>query len=303
MTVSMPFVILASLCASLSAAAPQYSPSGQCKPMPGDPDWPSDNDWAALNQTVGGKLLAPSPPAIVCYPDGKPIPSNSSTACSTIGASWGDANLHASSPISADWPLWQNEACLPTNLGPFQGAKCNVKQYPKYVIDATSETDVQAGVKFAARSGVRLIVKATGHDFLGRSTAPGALSIWTHNMKGAAYSEAFIPENCASSSLGGKPALTYAAGMQMKEIYPFAQQYDKTPVAGADPNVGIGGWLLGGGHSTISTKYGLGVDNVVEMKVVTPAGDYVTANECQNKDLFWAFRGVRMAVNVVAPVI
>jgi FAD/FMN-containing dehydrogenase len=25
--------------------------------------------------------------------------------------------------------------------------------------------------------------------------------------------------------------------------------------------------------------------------IVTPNGDLVTANECQNKDLFWAIRG------------
>jgi FAD/FMN-containing dehydrogenase len=37
--------------------------------------------------------------------------------------------------------------------------------------------------------------------------------------------------------------------------------------------------------------YGLGVDRVVQFKVVTPDGVYRTANECLNSDLFWALRG------------
>lgn len=57
-------------------------------------------------------------------------------------------------------------------------------------------------------------------------------------------------------------------------------------------SVGLGGWLTGGGHSPVGALYGLGVDNVLEMQIVTPTGDLVTANECQNPDLFWAFRGV-----------
>jgi hypothetical protein len=69
--------------------------------------------------------------------------------------------------------------------------------------------------------------------------------------------------------------------------------------------------VQGGGHSILSPSYGLGVDRVVsdllflkrtsidcnsadkkvEFKVVTPDGEYRVANECQNKDLFWALRG------------
>lgn len=50
--------------------------------------------------------------------------------------------------------------------------------------------------------------------------------------------------------------------------------------------------LLGGGHSPIGAKYGMAVDQVLEFKLVTPDGKYITANECQNTDYFWALRGV-----------
>lgn len=48
---------------------------------------------------------------------------------------------------------------------------------------------------------------------------------------------------------------------------------------------------MGGGHSFASNTYGLGVDNVEQMRVVLPNGTYVTANRCQNQDMFFALRG------------
>jgi FAD/FMN-containing dehydrogenase len=62
--------------------------------------------------------------------------------------------------------------------------------------------------------------------------------------------------------------------------------------AGDSPTVGLGGYLTSGGHSPVGAKHGLAVDNVVEMQIVTPGGDLLTANECQNEDLFWAMKGV-----------
>ena len=86
--------------------------------------------------------------------------------------------------------------------------------------------------------------------------------------------------------------MTIAAGMQMRDCYKAAFNKSITFVGGADPNVGIGGWILGGGHSPVSSAYGLGADNALEFTVVTAAGKIVIVNECRHRDLFWALRGV-----------
>ena len=78
----------------------------------------------------------------------------------------------------------------------------------------------------------------------------------------------------------------------MGEIYEATAEHDSIVVGGDDPDVGIGGYLTGGGHSPLSGQFGLAADNVLELKVVTPAGDVLTLNECSNPDLFFAFRGV-----------
>ena len=81
----------------------------------------------------------------------------------------------------------------------------------------------------------------------------------------------------------------------MGNIYAYLAKQNLTVVGGADPNVGLGGWLTGGGHSPLSGKYGLGSDNVVQLELVTPRGEIVTANECQHPDLFFAMRGVSIS--------
>ena len=86
--------------------------------------------------------------------------------------------------------------------------------------------------------------------------------------------------------------MTIAAGHQMHEIYAFAAEHDRVVVGGMDPNVGIGGYITGGGHSPLSAQYGLAADQVLEMEVITANGELITANEVSHSELFWAMRGV-----------
>lgn len=79
----------------------------------------------------------------------------------------------------------------------------------------------------------------------------------------------------------------------MGDIYAFAVANNVTVIGGADPGVGIGGWISGGGHGPLTAKYGMGADQVLEMEVVTADGNSRVVNERQDADLFWALRGVR----------
>ncbi|KAJ0124303.1 FAD-linked oxidoreductase YvdP [Diaporthe amygdali] len=85
--------------------------------------------------------------------------------------------------------------------------------------------------------------------------------------------------------------VTVGGGMLMKDILSALHDRNLTAVSGASPDVAIGGYLTGGGHSVLSATQGLAADNVIQLEIVTPQGDIVTANECQNSDLFWAVRG------------
>lgn len=53
----------------------------------------------------------------------------------------------------------------------------------------------------------------------------------------------------------------------------------------------MGGYILGGGHSPLSSILGIAADHVLSLEVVLESGLFVTASATQNPDLFWALRG------------
>ncbi|PON27665.1 hypothetical protein TGAM01_v203432 [Trichoderma gamsii] len=178
-----------------------------------------------------------------------------------------------------------NDSCLPTADAP-----CSGLGYPVYVVNATTANDIKQTINFARKHKVRLNIKASGHDYLKRSTAPYSLSIWTRYMFGGykLHSE-FKPKGCKNTIK--TTAVTAGAASYVSDIYSHLDQYNLTIVDGMGPEVTMGGYLTGGGHSPISNIFGLGSDQVYEVEMVTPQGEVITANECQNTDLFWAVRG------------
>lgn len=84
-------------------------------------------------------------------------------------------------PTSITWALWQGSSCLPVATG---GSKtCTLGGYPSYVVNVSNVAQIQLAVNFVRNTGIRLVVKNTGHDFAGKSAGAGALSIWTHHLK------------------------------------------------------------------------------------------------------------------------
>jgi FAD/FMN-containing dehydrogenase len=107
---------------------------------------------------------------------------------------------------------------------------------------------------------------------------------------GYEYHDEFKPKGCDVTI--NTTAVTAGAASYVSDIYYNLDQHNQTAIDGMGPEVTMGGYLTGGGHSPISNIYGLGADQVYEVEMVTPTGHIITANECQNTDLFWAVRGV-----------
>ncbi|ODA76962.1 hypothetical protein RJ55_07479 [Drechmeria coniospora] len=230
-----------------------------------------------------------SPVHHTCHKD---RPEYDAARCAEISKKWVTFDWHTQDPVSNCWSQFSNDTCLP------DGPSCSGQGYPPFVVNATTARHVKAGIDFgndlidptARKYNVRLLVKGTGHDDNGRSIAPGALSIWTHHMKEIEYHASEFRLAGSGRCIQGS-AVTVGAGNQMYDIYVATARYNKTIVGGGGKSVGVGGYLSGGGHSILGARYGLGADNVLEMQLVTPGGDIVTANEDQHSDLFWAMRG------------
>jgi hypothetical protein len=170
------------------------------------------------------------------------------------------------------------------------GRGCKTDGFPQYVLNATSSAQIATALAWANQRNVRVNVKSTGHDFLGRSTQPYSLSIWVHFLQRREYHEdSFKPVGCGITIDG--PAVSTGGGTQMGILLKHVGRFGMTVVSGSSNSVSVGGYISGGGHSILSGKYGLAADSVLELEMVTPDGKILIANECQNTDLFWAVRG------------
>ncbi|EEQ31308.1 hypothetical protein McanMca71_004577 [Microsporum canis] len=252
----------------------------QCRCFPGEPCWPKDKHWDAFNSTIGGKLVATIPIGSPCH-DSSFGPADPS-ACAILKSKWADPATHISSSSSLMSPFFANASCDPflsTN------AQCVVGTYVQYAVAATNTDDFKKTIAFAKDRNLRLVVRNTGHDFYGKSTGAGALAIWTQGIKDITLM------NYQSDAYTGT-AMKIGAGVLGQEAYEVAHQNNVVVVGGACPSVGIaGGYTQGGGHSLLTTKYGMAADHVLEWEVVTGNGDLVVASPSQNQDLYWALSG------------
>jgi FAD binding domain len=114
-------------------------------------------------------------------------------------------------PGSTVWEFRTNNTCLPTTD---PTTSCTRGNYPVYVINATSTAHIQIGVIFARLFNIRLIIKNTGHDFLGKSLGFGSLSIWTHQFQDVNFISKY-------SGVGGYTgtAVQLGAGVNTRDIY------------------------------------------------------------------------------------
>ena len=109
--------------------------------------------------------------------------------------------------------------------------------------------------------------------------------MWTHHLKTIEFLDYQSPHYKG-------PAIKMGAGVQAFEAYAAADQRGLAVVGGECSTVGLaGGYTQGGGHSALSSTYGMGADQTLEWEVVTGEGQLITATRTQNSDMYWALSG------------
>ncbi|KIJ10985.1 hypothetical protein PAXINDRAFT_119222 [Paxillus involutus ATCC 200175] len=258
----------------------------------GSASWPAELEWQSLNASVGGKLQTLRPWAAVCYTSD---PSYDAEKCQAVLSNYNNDLTRESVPSALLWPNWEacgfHSGCSLNHSNPqlVNDAVCHQGTTPPYSIAISGAEEASAIVKWATANKVKLTIKNTGHDYLGRSSGPSTLQVNTHGLDDITFIPNFVPQG---SSAPPVPAMKFGAGAQLYNIYSFAGKNNVSAVLGACTTVGAaGGWFQGGGHGVLTPAYGLGADRILEVELVTADGQIRTVNQDQDADLFWAIRG------------
>ncbi|KAF2713178.1 FAD-binding domain-containing protein, partial [Pleomassaria siparia CBS 279.74] len=242
-------------------------PTPPCKTIPGDLDWPSEEEWVRFNDTLGGVLLKPRPLAAVCYAGS----AYDGEKCDEVTRGWGSTKLQYFRRPNIDH--------VPMGVG---------KRLCTHIRPKLDLHTRWLAVNFARNMKIRLVVKTSGHDPNGKSIGGYSLSIWTYSLRSLTY---FPTYTSISPSYSGQ-AVALGAGIRAADGSVAMSQYNFTMSIAGGSTVGLsGGYMQGGGHSIYTSYFGLIADHVLSIQAVLANGDFVTLDGETGKDLFWAFRG------------
>jgi FAD/FMN-containing dehydrogenase len=153
-----------------------------------------------------------------------------------------------------------------------------INKFPCAIVYCFDPCDVANAILWSRRHGIKLRIRSGGHNYEGYSTGTGKLVIDTSCMND-------INVDCADDTV------KVQAGTRMTHLYETLYRYGYAFPGGTCPKVAISGLVMGGGIG-LSTRYlGLTADSLIETNMVDAGGNYVTANNNCNSDLFWALRG------------
>jgi hypothetical protein len=153
-----------------------------------------------------------------------------------------------------------------------------IDKRPRLIARCADVADVIASVNFARQDKLLLAVRGGGHNGGGLGVCDDGLVIDLSAMRGIRVDpRAHTVRVEGGCRWGDVDHATHAFGMA-------------TP-AGIISTTGVGGLTLGGGIGHLSRRFGLTIDNLLSVDVVLPDGRFVTANDKENEDLFWAVRG------------
>ena len=153
-----------------------------------------------------------------------------------------------------------------------------IDRRPAMIVQCADADDVPTAIALARRNNLEISIRGAGHNIAGNALCNDGMVIDFSNMKkvrvDAEKRRAYV-----------EPGATLADLDEATQAHGLA-----TPV-GINSTTGIAGLTLGGGFGWLTRKYGMTIDNLVSVDVITAEGRNIRASETDNADLFWAIRG------------
>lgn len=130
---------------------------------------------------------------------------------------------------------------------------------PLALIRASNRAEVSTVVSFCASNELPLAIRSGGHDLFGRSVVPDAVILDIRELNSIELSE-------------DKKTVTIGGGVQTGDLVNYLDERGLVTSVSLAGIVGHAGWAFGGGFGPFSSAFGLGVDQIVNARVVTADG-------------------------------
>jgi FAD/FMN-containing dehydrogenase len=153
-----------------------------------------------------------------------------------------------------------------------------IDRRPGAIIRCTGAADVMAAITIARERELLVAIRGGGHNVAGASVCDDGLVIDLSAMRGIRVD----PNRRTAQAQGG---VTWG------DLDHETQRFGLAAPGGVVSTTGIAGLTLGGGLGWLRSKYGLSCDNLLSVDIVTADGQFRSANERENSDLFWGIRG------------
>jgi len=195
-----------------------------------------------------------------------------------------DAMLSIASVASAAAELaatFQGQLLTPGDIGYEDARKVHnglVDKRPALIARCRGVTDVVGALDLTRRLGLEVAIRGGGHNVAGRATTDGGVMIDLSLMKG-------IHVDRESRTVWAQGGVNWA------ELNRETQLHGLAVTGGVVSSTGIAGLTLGGGVGWLMGKYGLALDNLRSVELVTADGKVLRASKHQEPELFWALRG------------
>jgi FAD/FMN-containing dehydrogenase len=153
-----------------------------------------------------------------------------------------------------------------------------IDRRPGLIAQARGLADVVAAAAFARTHGLLVSVRGGGHNVSGSAVCDGGIVIDLREMRAVR-----VDRKTMTAHVQG--------GARLADIDRETQLFGLVATTGNVSDTGIAGLTLCGGMGNLRRKWGLAVDNLVSVEIVTASGEVKIANAHENADLFWAVRG------------
>jgi FAD/FMN-containing dehydrogenase len=153
-----------------------------------------------------------------------------------------------------------------------------IDRRPAVIVQCAATDDVLHAISYARENGLELSIRGGGHNIAGSALCDNGVLIDLSNMK-------TVSVDAQNRRASVEPGAT------LGDFDKAVQAHGLATPTGINSTTGIAGLTLGGGFGWLTRKYGMTIDSLVSVDMVTADGRKKHVSEDENADLFWAIRG------------